>query len=160
MVRELTLERLFDNGDDTIGVFKEQTPLFKSLLGFTCEDQKQNGPKIPGETRIPAGRYEIVLNKVDTNLTLKYRAKYLWFTYHLMLKNVKGFVGIYIHIGNDDDHTDGCVTMGDTVHNISLKKYEKQSISESTLCFERFHKTFVPFLEAGNKLFITIIDEK
>lgn len=159
MVKELVLERLFDSGDDTVGVLKEFKPS-KILCGFTCEDQKQNGPKIPGETRIPAGRYRIVQNKVLTNLTSKYRTKYSWFKWHLMIENVKGFVGIYLHIGNDDDHTDGCVTMGDVANNISLKKFDKLTIQESTDCFKRFYEVYVPWLEAGNELYITIVDEK
>jgi hypothetical protein len=161
MVRELILERLFDDGDDTVGILKDVTKSFsRTILGFTCEDQKQNGPKIPGETRIPADRYEIVLNKVETPLTLKYRAKYPWFKWHLMIKGVKGFIGIYIHIGNDDDHTDGCILVGDVMNNISLAKFDKLSIQDSTASFERFYKAASRWLEEGNQMFITIVDEK
>lgn len=160
MTRELSLERLYATNEATIGVFKEVTPSFRSLLGFVCEDQPQKGPKIKGETRIPAGRYRLVLNKVETDLTNKYRAKYPWFKWHIMLENVPNFVGIYIHIGNDDDDTDGCLLMGDILNNITLAKNAKQMIQESTLCYERFYKTYVPLLEANTPIYLTVTDEK
>jgi hypothetical protein len=159
MVIDLILERLFDNKDCTLGTIKDITPLRRTFLGFSCEDQKQNGPKLKGETRIPPGRYRLVLNKVETDLTLKYRKKYPWFKWHIMLQGVQGFAGIYIHIGNNDDDTDGCILMGDIASNIVLTKNFAKAIQESTVSFERFYKEYTPLIEK-EEVYITVVDEK
>ena len=54
---------------------------------FTLEDERR-AEKAKGETRIPEGVYNIVKRKVDSPLTLKYREKYDFFDYHLMLEDV------------------------------------------------------------------------
>ena len=73
-----------------------------------------------------------------------------------MLKNVPGFTGIYIHIGNTDEDTDGCLLMGDNADNNVIGP---GSISNSTACFMRFYKEVFDWLEGGNKVFINIRDE-
>jgi hypothetical protein len=159
MTRELLLERLYHTSEATIGIFKDVTASLRNLLGFICEDQPQK-VKVMKETRIPAGRYRLVLNKAETAKTLSYRKRYAWFKWHIMLEAVPGFTGVYIHVGNDDDDTEACLLVGDTANNIVLAKNADKMIQESTLCFERFYKTYVPLLEKNTPVYITIIDEK
>lgn len=155
MIQEYILQRLSDNRESTVGVlFKITTTPF--LQGYTLEDEYRE-TKVKGETRIPAGRYEVVIHKADTPLTLKYRSKYNWFKYHLMLKDVPGFQGIYIHIGNKGDNTDGCILVGDSVNNNRLGSGE---VSYSTQCFIRLYSDMTSILENKNQIFLTIRDEK
>ena len=129
-------------------------PLFQ---GYVLEDEFRPS-KVKGETRIPAGKYEIVIQQDETPKTKQYQAKYpTWFKKHLMLKDVPGFVGIYIHIGNTDKDTDGCLLLGDNADNNVIGP---GSVSNSTACFMRFYKDLYPHLEKGvSKAFITIRDE-
>lgn len=157
MAREIKLQRIFSDNETTIGYMVDLTDM--SLQGYTCEDQRQV-QKIMKETRIWAGRYKLVLNKVVTDKTKEYQKKFPWFKYHIMVENVKDFAGIYIHIGNNEKNTDGCILLGDTLHNLSIPAIAKGNpLTESTDAFERFYKKYFPILESGKEVYITIIDE-
>jgi hypothetical protein len=160
MARELELRRFVDNGEATAGFLIEKKP-YPAFLGYTLEDQAQ-AKKVMKETRIPAGRYRLVLNRstVPTPKTEQYRKKYPWFKWHIMLLDVKGFSGIYIHIGNDDDDTDGCILLGDVIDNIMLRR--ATPLTQSTNAFERFYKKYYPILENENTepVYLTVVDEQ
>lgn len=166
MIQEYILQRFSDNRESTLGVLlkvitsgTELKPVFQ---GYTLEDQF-NTVKIAKETRIPAGKYEIIINRAETPKTLQYRQRYNWFNYHLQLSNVPGFQGIYIHIGNNDKDTDGCILLGDAAGNNAIGD---NGISVSTEAFRRFYSSLFDFLDQQenkkyvNKAFITIKDEK
>lgn len=70
--------------------------------------------KIYGVTRIPAGRYRIVLYSAGTKHAA-YSKKY-GERHHgmLLLVGVPEFVGILIHIGNTPEDTLGCLLPGQT----------------------------------------------
>ena len=155
------LQRISDNRESTIGsLHKISTNLV--LMGWTLEDEFRE-VKVKKETRIPAGRYEIVINRADTPLTLKYRARYNWFQFHLMLKDVPGFTGIYFHVGKNDEWTDGCITMGNTVNNNTIKDGE---IGDSVECYRKFYTELYDHLDYKfdgkyvNKSLIDVRDEK
>lgn len=77
---------------------------------YTCEDQRQD-VKVAGETRIPPGIYEIKFRDAG-GLNEKYRERYPEHVGMLHLQDVPGFEWIYIHTGNNDAHTEGCVLVG------------------------------------------------
>lgn len=156
VTRELVLQRFVNNGDASSGYLIEKEPN-ASFLGFTLEDEART-VKLAKETRIPAGRYRLTLNKQLTDKTEDYRKRYSWFKYHIMLNDVAGFTGIYIHIGNDDDDTDGCLLLGDQLHNIMI--YKVKPLQRSTDCFKRFYEKYYPILEENTPVYITVIDEK
>lgn len=153
------LQRYSDNRQSTLGVMLKKITSGKEtktvLQGYTLEDEFR-ASKVSGETRIPANIYEIVIHQEVTPKTLQYQKKYPWFEKHLEIYNVKNFVGIYIHIGNDEKDTDGCVLLGDSVDNNTITQ---GTISNSTNCFRRFYKELYEHLKAGGKAFIDIRDE-
>src|SRR5687768_11457935 len=99
-------------GNYTLGFFTNDIKSFRSLL---LEDTHHD-TKIAGDTRIPAGFYELKLREEDTPLTLKHRKDYAdlpWFKenpdwFHIEITGIKNFNGVYFHSGIDDSHTLGC----------------------------------------------------
>lgn len=152
------LQRFSDNRDSTLGILLKKSSTDNPLFyGYTLEDEYRED-KVSKETRVPAGRYEIVIQQIDTPLTLKYKAKYPWFGKHLMLKDVPGFVGCYFHIGNTDADSAGCVLLGDGADNNTVGP---GSINNSTVAFKRFYGEVFPFLQdKNNKVFVDIREEK
>jgi len=150
------LQRFSDNRDSTLGILLKHTATGKLLFqAYTLEDEFRQS-KVSKETRIPAGRYEVVIQTQETPKTKSYRERYSWFKNHLMLKDVPGFTGIYIHVGNTDDDTDGCILLGDNADNNVIGP---GSISNSTACFMRFYKEVFDWLETGNEVFIDVRNE-
>jgi hypothetical protein len=130
---KLELKRFSSQSDTTLGL------LFVDgeFECFTLEDEYR-ADKIKGETRIPAGTYKVEKRKVISGLTEKYRKKYHWFDFHFMLQDVPDFQYVYIHIGNDDDHTDGCLLVSDIVK--SNRFDENNNLSSSEPAFKRLYQ--------------------
>jgi hypothetical protein len=149
------LQRVNDNGNSTIGnLFYEDGRLFS----FTLEDEYRE-VKVKGETRIPAGFYELKIKKEDTQLTIKHRTNYgSWFKYHIEITNIPNFTGVYVHAGNDERHTEGCLLLGDNLMNNEI--FDKNHLAQSTQAVKRFYEKAYPALEAGQKVFLEIRDEK
>mgnify|MGYP003122768638 FL=1 len=130
---KLELKRFSSQSDTTLGL------LFVDgdFECFTLEDEYRT-IKIKGETRIPAGTYKVEKREVLSGLTKKYRSKYPWFDFHFMLQDVPDFQYVYIHIGNDDDHTDGCLLVSDAVK--SNRFDENNNLSSSGPAFKRLYQ--------------------
>jgi len=140
---DLKLLRVFGSDESTLSMlFVNTTPEC-----FILEDEKRD-IKIKGETRIPAGKYPIILREVVSPMTEKYRKKFTWFTYHLMLVDVPNFSNIYIHPGVTEEHTDGCLLTGDVLYSNQCKidKYENGAVMYSSQAFERLYKKIQPLL--------------
>ncbi len=77
---------------------------------YGLEDQYQE-VKVQNETRIPAGTYNIGL-RTEGGMTIKYALRYPFHKGMLHIQDVPGFTCIYIHTGNKDSHTAGCLLVG------------------------------------------------
>ena len=122
---------------------------------FTLEDGF-NFIKVKGKTRIPEGRYEIDKLRLLTPLTKSYRNRFDWFDYHLEIKNVPRYSNIYIHVGNTDDDTDGCVLVGDQA--INDPNNIKTTILSSVQAFKRIYSIISDALDDDQDVFIDIVD--
>jgi hypothetical protein len=147
---KLILQRVFDNGESTIGYLS-----YNGKLMFTLEDTFRK-EKLKGITRIPAGTYELNFNKNLTAKTMQYFKKYFWFSWHLELKDIPNFTGIYMHIGNRAEDSEGCILCAKTVNNNS---YSKGFISNSTNVFKEFYLYISGQLAKGRYISIEIRDE-
>lgn len=150
------LQRYSDNRDSTLGILlkiqEDNNGKRTVFQAYVLEDEYRE-QKRAFETRIPAGTYKIDIQQADTPLTLKYRGKYTWFKKHLEIKNVPGFVGVYIHIGNTDADSAGCLLLGDNADNNIIGP---GAISNSTAAFKRFYESVYDHLP----ITLTIKDEK
>lgn len=156
------LQRLFytkgkPKGDFTCGYLTNG----QGYNSFCLEDRYYE-VKIPGQTRIPAGRYELKLREQNTPLTIKHRATYKtpWFLanpnwYHIEITGIKGFSGVYVHSGNDDSHTLGCIL---PAYTFDLTRDDKET-SNSLLAVDAFYSLTYPLLNKGVRCFIDIRDE-
>jgi hypothetical protein len=81
---------------------------------YTLEDGYQE-KKVYGETRIPAGIYELELQTVGRFHERYSRVTWLPEGMHrgmIHVKDVPGFTGILMHTGNTKLNTDGCLLVG------------------------------------------------
>lgn len=152
----VTVTRIISRKNDTIGFITVQDSPLKEKVhyGFTLEDEYRE-EKVMKETRIPEGTYELGIQELNTGLTQKYQKKYPWFKKHLHIKNVPNFTGVYIHIGNTEKHTAGCLLIGNT---IALNMGKDAFLGQSTDTFKKFYEKLYPFLESGGKAIIKYID--
>jgi hypothetical protein len=89
---------------------------------FVLEDERRD-VKVPGETRIPAGTYDIRLRGWG-GFHNRYMHRFDFHEGMLELVGVPGFTDILIHCGNTDKDTAGCLLLGDGVHeNVTTPGY-------------------------------------
>lgn len=153
--------RLFDNDDDTISILYYVMKTGMKYI-FIIEDEFRE-VKVPGETRIPAGTYEIKMRKEGgfydrysnrhkvkaiREITKKYGIPWL--------QDVPGFKLILIHCGNDADDTDGCLCTGMFPNNNSVKP---GFISYSADAYVMLMMdAIIPAIENNEPMYIEITD--
>lgn len=143
----ITLQRVQSYKDYSLGMLY----INGVLQCFTLEDEKRS-VKVWGETRIPAGVYNITLRTVG-GLHNKYSQRFYNHKGMLWLRNVPNFEYILIHVGNDDDDTAGCILVGDT-HSVG-----QNFIGNSTKAYERIYPVISAALIAGKQVRINVVDE-
>jgi len=144
----IKLHRIANGKDSTLGMLRIDD-VFEC---FSLEDQYQE-VKVKGETRIPPGKYEIKFRKEPSPMRERYRGRFDWFSYHLELQDVYGFSYIYIHSGNTDDHTNGCLLVGYQANKTTIGEYE---IYHSVDAFRALYTKVGQALNAGEKVNIEI----
>lgn len=149
------LQRYSDDGKSTLGLLLLAAAPRPQFRCYTLEDEYR-ATKVPGETRIPAGRYELRLRQALTPMTQRYRARYPWFLWHVEITNVPGFSHVYLHVGNTDRDTDACVLLGDTVNN---NRTEEGFIGKSVPAYERWYREAQAFLVSGYTVHLDVRDE-
>ena len=90
---------------------------------FTLEDQVRDGEKVMSETAIQLGEYEVKFRTVG-GYDARYQKKYgtTWHKGMLELQDVPNFKYILIHTGNTDEHTAGCLLVGETQQDLDRGK--------------------------------------
>ena len=116
------------------GVFECFTleDVVREVVGESAADWK-----IAGETAIPAGRYQVIVNHsahFGRDLPL--------------LLNVPGFEGIRIHAGNDDKDTEGCILVG--------KRILGEAIADSRDAFVPLFQTIIEALANGEDVWLEV----
>lgn len=130
---ELRLEREPSSASCTLG----ELFVGDRLECFSLEDIVRDGPKVPGQTAIPAGRYQVIItfsNRFQCDMPI--------------LLDVPGFTGVRIHPGNTDAETDGCLLVGAARH--------VEMISRSRQAYAALYAKIETALDAGDEVWITI----
>lgn len=127
----LLLKRFSPGNEASLGLLFVNDEFFC----YTLEDQP-NEPKVPGETRIPSGRYQIIL-RTDGGMTKRYARRFSFHKGMLWLQDVPDFTFIYLHVGNHDDHSEGCILVGDgQVQNVTERGQVTSSVAAYTRLYE------------------------
>lgn len=121
---------------------------------FTLEDERRR-TKVPGETCIPTGTYELQL-RTDGGMHVDYSRRFgdrhkgmLW------LQNVENFEWVYIHILNYEDQTEGCVGVGMAPGVFPDGEFW---IGRSKDAYWEVYEDMVPSLIAGEKVVLHITE--
>ena len=160
---KLKVVRFSSQEDSSSGLLFDATREMEFLC-YTLEDERRKD-KVMSETRVPAGTYSIKLRD-EGGMTKRYAAKYK--DMHkgmLCIHNAPDwkivtsdmtFQYVLIHVGNTDEHTAGCLIIGDTQENNILKK--DGFIGKSVQAYKRIYPLIVKALEAGEDVTIEYID--
>ena len=118
---------------------------------YTLEDQYQ-AVKVMHETCIPEGTYSIKLRTVG-GFDKKYKSKYpelhrgmLW------IQDVPGFEYILIHQGITDEHTSGCLIVGDSQQDLDVNF--NGMVGSSANAYKKLYPKVSAQLLAGNEVTI------
>lgn len=106
---------------------------------YTLEDMVRSGSKVPGDTAIPAGTYDIDIT---------------WSPHFgrplPLLLNVPDFEGVRIHPGNTAADTEGCILVGEEIVGNAL--------TGSRVAFNRLFDAMLQAKSRGERIDITIED--
>lgn len=149
---EMTLDRYASNADATLGILR----VGREVECFILEDQHQAGAKVYGETRIPEGIYDIKFRDAG-GMNTRYHERFPD-THRgmLHLQDVPGFEWIYIHPGNTDDHSLGCLLPGQRAE--LPTDSQRGSVMHSTDAYLALYAKIAAAVEAGETCQIFIRD--
>lgn len=146
----ITVKRLISNTDETLSAIYVDD----DLQCHGLEDEHRE-IKVAGKTRIPAGTYPVTL-RTEGSIHPKYAKMFpemhkgmLW------LQGVPGFTWIYFHIGNTDEHTAGCILVGQGDHIDDLGTI---TLRNSKIAYMAFYERVIDAAWHGS-LEVEIIDE-
>lgn len=155
---QLLIRRVALEDEYTIGRLYVVNDGKRTYIMDTLEDRvrdvNKNGrfdngeKKIPGETAIPYGTYEIDMNRVSPKFKLRdwgqmYDGIVPW------VKNVPNFEAILIHPGNTASDTSGCILVGDN-DKVGRVSYSKKYY------YELMDNYLMPAKANGYKIMLTI----
>jgi hypothetical protein len=141
----LKLHRFASLADATLGALY----IDERFQCFSLEDEHRD-IKVKDETRIPKGFYGLTLRS-EGAVHQKYKARYPEHRGMLWLKDVPGFEFIYIHTGNTDDHTSGCILVGDGASSAG-------EIDSSVIAYRRVYGLVSNAILAGEPVSIHVED--
>ena len=118
---------------------------------YTLEDQYQ-AVKIINESCIPEGTYDIKFRKTG-GFHAKYTERYKNAHYGMLhIQDVPNFTYILIHTGNTDEHTSGCLIVGETQQDLEISK--DGFIGSSTTAYKKMYAKVAGQLLQGKKVTI------
>ena len=150
---ELEVIRISSGSDSTNGILLDKTN--NEFLAYTLEDEYRDEKKY-GETRIPEGTYKLGLRKVGGYHT-KYSKRFSDIHIGMLhVLDVPNFEYILIHTGNTDEHTAGCLIVGDAQENNLL--LPDGFVGKSVNAYKRIYPSIAKAIADGEEVTITYVD--
>ena len=118
---------------------------------FTLEDERRE-VKVKGETCIPRGMYEVKLRH-DSPKYKHFDERWPWHKGMLWLQNVPGFEYIYIHPGNTDDDTEGCLLVGKSGAMLPDGEFQ---LMQSREAYQALYRKVMLAMDAGEKVMCNV----
>lgn len=147
---ELLQQRLAHGADSTLSALF----IDNAFACYLIEDEPRD-VKVRGETRVPAGRYQIKL-RTEGGLHGKYALRFPEFHEGMLwLQDVPDFQWVYFHCGNTEAHTDGCPLM-----NMGFSRTPDGEFvgSGSVNAYSMFYPRIAAAVRAGD-VWVTVRDE-
>ena len=153
---KLEVIRISNSNDSTSGLlYKSNGDFGKEFLCYTLEDEYRKEKKY-GETRIPEGTYKLGLRTVG-GYNERYKKRFRNIHIGMLhVLDVPNFEYILIHCGNTDEHTAGCLLVGDSQENNKIKK--DGFIGKSTQAYKRIYPEIAKAIKIGQDVTITYKD--
>jgi len=152
---KLKVLRFSSQEDSTSGLLFLEGKKGLEFLCYTLEDEARV-LKIKGETRVPAGTYKLEL-RTEGGFHNKYKKRYGGFHKGMLhVTNVPNFEYILIHTGNTDEHTAGCLLVGDSQENNNIIK--DGFIGKSTNAYKRIYTDISRAIIDGKNVTIEYVD--
>jgi len=152
---KLIVLRFSSQEDSTSGLLFLEDEFGLNFLCYTLEDESRV-LKVKGETRVPQGTYKIKL-RTEGGFNERYKKRFS--SLHkgmLHVTNVPGFEYILIHTGNTDEHTSGCLLVGDSQENNVIIK--DGFIGKSTNAYKRIYQDISRAIINNEEVTITYKD--
>lgn len=144
----LLVRRLFVRDESMFGVLAFEG---SEAECFTLEDLPRPH-KIPGQTCIPVGRYELKLRTFG-RLYESYRSRYPWNEPGMLwLQAVPQFSDVLIHCGNTDKDTRGCLLLGDRAD------CARPMLQGSLDAYKRVYSSVAPRMLTGERCWLEIVE--
>ena len=152
---KLQVLRFSSQADSTSGLLFEVTEVKKHFLCYTLEDERRV-LKVRGETRVPAGIYKIELRN-EGGFHQRYTKKYPGIHRGMLhITDVPNFEYILIHTGNTDEHTAGCLIVGDAQENNLI--LPDGFVGKSVNAYKRIYPSIAKAIAEGEEVTIEYID--
>ena len=152
---KLKVLRFSSQEDSTSGLLFLEGKNGLEFLCYTLEDERR-ALKVRGETRVPSGKYKLEL-RTEGGFHEKYKRKYSGVHKGMLhVTNVPNFEYILIHTGNTDEHTAGCLLVGDTQENNVIIK--DGFIGKSVNAYKRIYPNISRAIERNEEVTIEYID--
>lgn len=146
--------RVSSQKDSTSGLLFEVDNGKRTFLCYTIEDE-QRDVKVWGETRIPAGTYQLEL-RTEGGFHNRYKSRYAFHKGMIWVKDVPGFEYILWHTGNTDEHTAGCLVLGNSQESNIVKKDGFVGYSRDAYSF--VYPRVAAAIESGLRVSVEYID--
>lgn len=112
--------------------------------------------KVPGETCIPTGFFDIELVH-ESKMALRYYEKYPWFKGLPWIKDVPGFSHVRVHPGNFHTDSKGCPLTGSWLVKNAVGDYEAR---ESVVAYRIFCQVIYRAFDLGDTVQIEVTDHE
>lgn len=131
---EIVVDRFVSDDDATVS----RIAVDGQFVCFGLEDEYRED-KVAGETRIPAGTYDVRL-RTEGGFHERYRKRFgAMHRGMLHIQNVENFTFVLIHCGNTDDDTTGCLLVGTD----AVTTPGDMSVRNGTAAYKRLYEMVV-----------------